>query len=68
MVYVLPREYDQLVKVEEIVWEVEQEMAKHSPVCYCVMNNGCVEDQNAFFERPTEAMRNHLKPLFIREK
>ena len=43
-------------------------MAKHRPVCYYLMNNGCVEEQNAFFERPTEAMKNHLKPLFIRAK
>lgn len=32
------------------------------------MNNGCVEEQNAFFKRPDEGMRSHLKPLFIRGK
>ena len=68
VVSVLPREYDQLVEFEETDWEVEQEMAKHRPICYYVMNNGCVEEQNAFFEHPIEAMRNHLKPLFIRAK
>ena len=68
VVFVLPKEYDQMVEVEETEWEVEQEMDKHRPICYYVMNNGCVEEKNAFFERPTEAMRNHLKPLFVREK
>lgn len=32
------------------------------------MNNDCIEEQNAFFERPDEAMKKHLKPLFIRGK
>lgn len=32
------------------------------------MNNVCVEEKNAFFERPNEAMRSHLKPLFITGK
>ena len=43
-------------------------MAAYKPVCYYVMNNGCVEEQNAFFERPNEAMKGHLKPLFITGK
>ena len=48
VVSVLPREYDRQVEFEETNWEVEQEMAKHRPMCYYVMNNGCVEEQNAF--------------------
>ncbi|XP_024632807.1 uncharacterized protein [Medicago truncatula] len=32
------------------------------------MNNGCVEDQHAVFERPDASMRLHLKPLFIQAK
>ena len=32
------------------------------------MNNGTIEEQNAFFERPDAGMKNHLKPLFIRAK
>ncbi|MCI80424.1 hypothetical protein A2U01_0101695, partial [Trifolium medium] len=27
-------------------------MANHKPVCYYVMGNGCVEEQNAMFEKP----------------
>lgn len=46
----------------------EEEMTKHKPVRYFVMNNGCIEEQNKFFERPSEDMKNHLKPLFIRAK
>lgn len=68
VVSVLPREYDQVIKVEEPEDTTEAEMARRKPVCYYVMNNGCVEEQNAFFERPDEAMKNHLKPLFIRGK
>ncbi|XP_050916149.1 uncharacterized protein LOC127131264 [Lathyrus oleraceus] len=43
-------------------------MVAHKPVCYYMMNNGCVEEQNAFFERPDEAMKSHIKPLFITGK
>lgn len=27
------------------------------------MNNSCVEEENAMFERPREGMKNHPKPL-----
>src|SRR3954468_12696481 len=43
-------------------------MAKHRPVCYYVRNNGAFEQQNEFFERLDQGMRNHLKPLYIRAK
>jgi hypothetical protein len=45
-----------------------EEMAIHKPLCYYVMNNGCVEDQHAVFERPDISMMHHLKPLFIQAK
>lgn len=45
-----------------------EEMALYRPTCYFVMNNGSMENQDAFFERPTPAMKNHLKPLLIRAK
>jgi hypothetical protein len=32
------------------------------------MNNGCIEEQQASFEKPNLGMKNHLKPLFIRAK
>ena len=64
----MPREYDRITEVENMDANAEAEMAAHKPVCYYVMNNGCVEDQDAFFERPTEAMRGHLKPLYITGK
>lgn len=65
VVSVMPREFDQITEVEDTDSNTEREMAAHKPVCYHVMNNGCVEEQNAFFERPDEAMKSHLKPLFI---
>ncbi|KAK2450394.1 hypothetical protein QL285_009513 [Trifolium repens] len=43
-------------------------MADPKPMCYYIMNNGCIEEQKATFERPDLGMKNHLKPLFIRAK
>ena len=43
-------------------------MALHKSTCYFVMNNGSIESQDAFFERPNMAMRSHLKPLLIKAK
>lgn len=68
VVSVLPREYDEVMEVEEPKDMGEIEMAKHKLVCYYIMNNGCVEERNTFFERPDESMKSHLKPLFIRGK
>lgn len=47
---------------------IEMEMERHKLVCYYIMNNGCVAEQNTFFERPNESMKSHQKPLFIRGK
>lgn len=65
---VLPKEYDCVTEVDELEDYEEEEMAKHKPMCYFMINNGCIEEQNAFFERPHEGMKSNLKPLFIREK
>lgn len=68
VVFVLPIEHDQVMEVEEIEKADDVEMAKHRPLCYYIMNNGCVEEQNTFYEQPDEGMKNHLKPLLIRGK
>ncbi|KAK2416751.1 hypothetical protein QL285_039118 [Trifolium repens] len=69
VVSVLPLEYDVPTEVTEAEEEFETlELADHRPVCYYVMENGCVEAQNAVFERPDVGMKNHLKALFIRAK
>lgn len=68
MVLVLPREFNQIIKVEDTDSITKMEMVAHKPVCYYVMNNGCMEEQNDFFERPDEVMKSHLKPLFITGK
>jgi len=65
VVSVLPIEYDVPSEVSEAESDFTKEMAIHRPLCYYVMNNGCVEDQHALFERPVASMRLHLKPLFI---
>jgi len=44
------------------------EMVVHKLVCYCVMDNGCVEGVQAMFEKPGYHMKSHLKPLFIQAK
>ncbi|CAJ2646962.1 unnamed protein product [Trifolium pratense] len=69
VVSILPAEYDVWSEVTEGEDEFdESELALHKPMCYYVMNNGCLEEHMANFERPTEGMKNHLKPLFIQAK
>ncbi|XP_045802327.1 uncharacterized protein LOC123895902 [Trifolium pratense] len=69
VVSILPAEYDVWSEVTEGEDEFdESELALHKPMCYYVMNNGCLGEQMANFERPTEGMKNHLKPLFIQAK
>lgn len=68
VVSVLPTKYDYVIEVTKPMDYDEEEMAKQKHVCYFVINNGCIEDQNAFFERQDEGIKNHLKPLFIRSK
>lgn len=45
-----------------------EETTNHKVICYYIMNNGCVEEQQAMFERPDIGMMNHFKPLFIQAK
>ena len=65
VVSVLRCEFGQETEVEEHEEDDAIDLMKHRPVCYYVMDNGAVEEQNAFFEHPEPAMKNHLKPLFI---
>lgn len=65
---VLPGKYDKITEVEDPEENIDAEMARHMPVCYCVMKNGCVDDQNSFFESPYEAMKSYLKPIFVKGK
>jgi len=46
VVSVLPVEYDVPSKIDEIESDFNEEMAYHKPLCYYVMNNGCVENQH----------------------
>lgn len=46
----------------------EEEMARHKPVCYFVMNNGCIKETNVFFDRPYEGIKSHLEPFFLKSK
>lgn len=68
VVSVMRREFDRITKVEDNDSITEREMAAHKLVCYYMMDNDCVEEKTAFFERPSEAMKSHLKPLFITGK
>ncbi|KAI5388210.1 hypothetical protein KIW84_074053 [Lathyrus oleraceus] len=68
VVSVMPREFDRITEVDDNDSITEKKMVAHKSTCYYVMNNGCVEEQNYFFERPSKTMKSHLKPLFITRK
>jgi hypothetical protein len=68
VVSILPREYDVRSTSEPDEDFVEPELDDYTPVCFYVMNNGCIEQQKAVFERPHEGMKSHLKPLYIKAK
>lgn len=68
VVSVMPRELDRITEVDDNDSITEREMAAHKQVCYYIMNNGSVEEKNAFFERPSDTMKSHLIPLFITRK
>ena len=68
VVSILPVEYDCPTELNDSVDADAEEMALYKPTCYFVMNNGSVENQDAFFEKPSMAMKSHLKPLLIRAK
>ena len=44
---------------------VTKESKEHKPICYYVMNEGEKIETYAIYKRPTEAMKSHLKPLYI---
>ena len=52
VVSILPVEYDITSKINEVKDDFIEEMANHKPLCYYVMNNGCVENQHAVFVTP----------------
>lgn len=68
VVPVMLKELDWITEVEDTDNIMKREMAAQKPICYYVLNNGCVEEKNAFFERTNEVMKSHLKPLFITRK
>lgn len=59
VVSVLHGEYDCIKEVVEIKDCEEEELAKHKPMCYFIMNNRCIEEKNAFYERLPKGMKNH---------
>ncbi|CAJ2654731.1 unnamed protein product [Trifolium pratense] len=69
VVSILPLEYDVPTEVNELKEDFEAlDLADHKPMCYYVMQNGCVEEQKTVFEKPDLGRQNHLKALFIRAK
>ncbi|XP_039686971.1 uncharacterized protein [Medicago truncatula] len=57
VVSILPVEYDVQSEINEVESDFVDEMAIHKPLCYYVMNNGCVEEQHAVFEKPDTSMK-----------
>ncbi|MCI48963.1 hypothetical protein A2U01_0070206, partial [Trifolium medium] len=48
VISILPLEHDVQTEVNEVEDDFEvSKMENHKPVCYYVMGNGCVEEQNA---------------------
>ncbi|MCI21838.1 hypothetical protein A2U01_0043008, partial [Trifolium medium] len=69
LVSILPVEYDVWSEVTDGEDEFDSnELSLYKPMCYYVMNNGCLEEQMTTFEKPGEEIKNHLKPLFIQAK
>lgn len=61
LVYVLPAEYDRVSVVYEVEEDyVQDEVVNQDHICYYVMNNNVVEEQQAIFERPDLIMMYHL--------
>lgn len=65
VVSLLHREYDCMTEVVKPEDCEEEEMARHKSVCYSVMNNSCIKEQNTFFERPHEGMKSNLNPFLL---
>lgn len=66
VVFLLPIEYKTLTELTEEEYNaLIEEISSHKPICYYVINNGWIEEENASFERPDKWMKQHFKPLFI---
>lgn len=48
MVSILPAEYNCLTEVKDTVDDDAEEMDLHKHICYFVINNGSVKNQDAF--------------------
>lgn len=69
MVSILLVECDVVMEVMNAEEEFfAEELADHKLVCYYVMNNNYVNEQNFVFEKPHLGMKSHLKPLLIKAK
>lgn len=66
VVSILPADFDKISEVTESDedYYVEEE-TDDNPLCYYVMQKGAVEDERAIFQRPSDEMKSHLKPLFV---
>lgn len=66
IVSILPIKFNQITKgTKEYDDCFSEEIGNHKPICYYVMNNGCVEEEKFVFDRHDEGMKQHLKPFFI---
>lgn len=62
VVWVLPIKYDVVTKVIDEDGEFHTEnLSGHKPVCFYVMNDGCIEKQSSIFEKPDLMMKSHLQ-------
>src|SRR4051812_15275804 len=64
MVSFILREYNQITEIEELKEKIDAEMTRHRPVSDYVINYGCIEEKNTFFERPDATMKG-VRPIVL---
>ena len=68
VVSIFPVEYDVTSEINDVEIDFTKEMANHKPLCYYVMNDGCIENEYAIFKKTDYKMNHHLKPLLSKPK
>lgn len=69
VVTILPIEFERATEVtEEDDVCLSKEITDHQPMCYYIISNGGVKEENDIFMKPDEDMKKHLKSLFIQVK
>ena len=68
VVSILAVEYDVTSEITEDEGDFTEEMVVHKSLCYYVMDNGCVEGEQAMFEKPNHHMKVISSPCLSKLK